>query len=308
MKKRNSIPALLFISAIILSGIQACSITEGMDSSTGTSSAESLSGQGQAVIPDAPLPLSNPEYMPAKFSATSHVNMTGIAASYWGLPTSRINNIKLASDDPDTYQSGFENGYNQQKSHAYMYSFLNIWGWGDANQDYRDNLDKNGGEGYQGHSASYYYGLNNQSMGDKYIGFACHYIEDVSFVLHTTLPTVFDITMLSKHFAFEDWMKNNWSEGHCFMNSVKADGYYYAVTDPEANLKQAAWWSSYWNEESDGCKAWKAYKSSGYPTAAGTGNADLVRYTRSMHINAARWARGTIKYALDKYGQWSSKY
>jgi len=231
-----------------------------------------------------------------------------------------VANINDASDDPDTYQAGLDHGYNQQWSHAYIYDDWfgsTFWLWGDADEDFHDNLlGPMGGEGYNGSYAGAYYGASNQYQGDRYLGYALHYIEDVSITLHSTAPDSLGVTvpyytvdMLTHHFDFETWVENNLSAGYKLLDAVASDYYYYAVTDPVQAIKNAAWAScAYKGTSSIGYSAWKEYRNCGYPTAAGSGSATLATNTKAMLISAARYAKGAIKFALDTYGQWTSAY
>jgi hypothetical protein len=114
--------------------------------------------------------------------------------------------------------------------------------------------------------------------------------------------------MVTNHHGFENWVRNNWTVGHGFQATVVADNYYYPVTELQQAVRNAAWAGSYWNSSSPGRRAWDAYRSSGYPTAAGTGNADLVSSTRQMLIRASRYATGAIKYTLDASDEWDAEY
>jgi hypothetical protein len=255
-----------------------------------------------------------------KWSEYTHRSLSSIAASQWGLSTGRASNISEASDDPDTYQAGLDNGYNQQWSHAYIYDdwFGAIFYlWGDADHDFHDNIDgPAGGEGYNGSYAGYHYGAANQYQGDRYLGYALHYIEDVSITVHSTAPDSTGVTvpyytldMLTRHFDFEQWVHNNMNAGYMLLNAVANDWYYYPVTNLAQSIKNAAWAScAYKGTSSVGYSAWKEYRNSGYPTAAGTGSAALADNTRKMLIAAGRYAKGAVKYTLDRYGQWSSAY
>lgn len=236
----------------------------------------------------------------------THSSITSDACVYWGLASARKNNMAYAAKMPDTYQSGLDAGFNQQWSHAYLYTSLGFWIWGDADDDFYDNINQDGGEmespeGYNGKSAKYYYQANNQKQGDWYVGYATHYIEDVCLIMHASDPS---IDMLTRHFDFEAWIANNWTTGHKFYNTIASDTYYYAVTDLKAAIRNGAKGASYWTSTL-GKTVWDNYKSSGYPTGAGTGNSTLVSNTKTMLIRAARYTRGTIKYALDTYGQWT---
>ena len=250
--------------------------------------------------------------MRVEYPEIGHTSFTEAAATYWGIAATRKANMKAAADKPDTYQSGFSNYYNQQWSHAFLMASGGIWIWGDADDDFADNLNGDSGEiespeGYNGYSARDYYQVNNQYWGDWYLGYATHYIEDVCIVVHATAPSATRMDILSKHFAFEDWIKANLTAGHKLLAAASADTYYYPVTDPKASINTAAYNTSYW-AGGTGKKVWDAYVASGYPTTAGSGNATLVAGAKEMMIRAIRYTRGTIKYTLDKYGQWTAKY
>ena len=256
----------------------------------------------------------------ARWAEATHVNLSSIAASQWGLSVARVLAIADASDYPDTYQAGFDNGYNQQWSHAYIYDktfSATYYLWGDADEDFHDNLlGPVGGEGYQGYYAGYFYGQGKQQQGDQYLGYAMHYIEDVSLTLHSTAPTSIGLTvpykttdMLTHHFDFEAWVANNLTGGWRLLDAVNADHSYYVISDTKQAIRNAAWAScSYQGTSSVGYSAWKAYRDCGYPTGAGTGNAALVDNTKKMLIAAGRYAKGAIKFTLDNNAAWTSLY
>ncbi len=245
-----------------------------------------------------------------KYGWTAHKNFTYICAKKLGLSDLRAEIMRDASVMPDVYQVGIDNAYNQQWSHAIILTET-WWGvqwlWGDADDDFHDNLDGDSGEsespeGYNGKWAGYYYDQNNQDLGDWYLGYACHFIEDVSFVLHTSLP---NSAMALRHGDFEDWMDNNWSAGHMFSQVAESINVseYYSFTNPKKAINQAAQ-ASNWYFSVHGKKAWENYEECGYPLEAGTGNDDLVNYTKLMIAEATKWTGATIKYGLDKYNQW----
>lgn len=249
-------------------------------------------------------------HAPGRWTVDTHNNITDVCAWQWGLSTGRRNNMKSSSEMPDTYQSGIDNGFNQQWSHAYIYHSWGFWVWGDADDDFHDNIDGDSGEsespeGLNGKWAGYYYDLNNQYSGDWYLGYACHYIEDISLILHNTIP---DVDMLFYHFDFEQWVQNNLTVGHKFLDAIKNDWNYYPVTDLKAAIRCAAWNTSWGNSNGIGKKVWQNYESSGFPTGTGTGNSTLVYYTKIMIREAGRFTKGAVKYTLDKYGQWTDEY
>ncbi|MBN2737748.1 MAG: hypothetical protein JXR70_12260 [Spirochaetales bacterium] len=263
--------------------------------------------KAEAPLEDpAPVPMKNHS---SKWSKPTHTNVMAVCASQWGLSSARSAQMAAASEMPDVYQSGIENAYNQQWSHAYLYTIWGIQIWGDADDDCHDNIDGDSGEsespeGYNGKWAGYYYNQGNQSMGDWYVGYAGHFMQDVGLVLHSSLPS---LAMLTHHFDYEAWVNNNLTQGHNFLAMVSADYNYYPVTDLKQGIKNCAYGSSYSNSDL-GENSWDAYVDSGYPTGTGTGSSALVNYTGQMLVRAARFTKGMIKYALDKYGQWNSNY
>lgn len=311
-KLRNSLlPLALLLMASILSCQQAIG---GQQALSGSSYPRLLAAEGEPIeLAD------NPESSP-RWTEYNHRSLSWYAASYWGLSSTRANNISEASDDPDSYQSGLDNGWNQQWSHAYIWDCTfgsTYYLWGDAEEDFSQNLNGPlGGEGRDGKYAGYYYAAGNQYAGDRYLGYALHYIEDLSLVLHTTAPTSMGITvdykttdMITHHFDFESWVQNNMFSGHRLMDAVAADAYYYAVSDPAQSAVNASWASTaYRGTSSVGYSAWVAYRNAGYPTASGSGSATLAANVKKMLVSAARYARGTVKYALDRYGQWTARY
>lgn len=248
----------------------------------------------------------------ALYPIAAHTSLTELAAAYWRLPASRVSNMKRAGDQPDFYQTGLSNFYNAQWSHAFILAPGNLWIWGDADDDFHDNLNGDSGEwespeGLDGKSAMDFYIAGDQYWGDWYVGYATHYIEDINIVVHTSAPSPSRMDLLTKHLTFEDWIDKNLTSGHKLLNAAAADPYYYAVTDPKASIRNAAYFTCYWSS-TVGKRVWDAYVASGYPTGAGTGNATLVQAAKEMMIRAARYTRGTVKYALDRYGQWTSRY
>ena len=239
-----------------------------------------------------------------------HDNFVYLCAVKLGLSSSRASTMRDAAHMPDVFQSGLDNLYNQQWSHAYMIVKM-FWGpqwvWGDADDDFHDNIDSSdngieGPEGYNGKWAGYYYRAGKQSLGDWYTGYACHYIEDVSFVLHVSVP---DYDMAVHHFDYETWISNNWSKGYCFSataNQVPVSSY-YTISDLRSAIRQAAI-NATLSYGTNARLAWENYQASGFPTAAGTGSAAAAQYTRKMVEEATKWTGGAIKYSLTKYKQW----
>jgi hypothetical protein len=240
-----------------------------------------------------------------KYGTIAHKDFVFTCAKMLGLSDYRALIMRDAAIMPDVYQSGLDNLYNQQWSHAYIIT-KTLWGvqwlWGDADDDFNDNLNVIDGEGYNGKCARYYYSLGNKDLGDWYVGYACHYISDVSFVLHSTFP---DLDMAIHHSDFETWMDNNWYSGHNFssiVNGVPASSY-YTISDLKAAIRNAAKASNY-SYSTNGKLAWNNYKSSGFPTSIGSGNSNCIYYTRKMIEEATKWTGSAVKYALSTYNAW----
>ena len=270
-----------------------------------------ISEQEEIIVP--PTKAETTARVTQAWSEATHVSVSALAAEKWQLSTTRIDTIGDAADEPDAYEGGIDGAFNQQWSHAYLYSAYGLWMWGDAHENFDDcmtgrlALQLEGPECKDGKSASYHYASGDQRLGDTYLGYAIHYIEDVSLVLHSSDPTPAPDLALY-HARFENWVRSNWTSGHVFRATVAADNYYYPVGDPQQSVRNAAWASSYWNLSGDGRRAWIAYRDSGYPSGEGTGNAELVTSTRRMLIRASRYATGAIHFALSAFEQWTSRY
>lgn len=240
----------------------------------------------------------------------THQDIVYIAALKLGLPEHRAAIMRDAAHMPDIFQAGIQNFYNQQWSHAYVYWvtwFGSFWVWGDADDDFHDNLFGDSGEwespeGYNGKWAGYYYTRGMQDLGDWYTGYACHYIEDVSLYLHTTIP---DVDMAVHHIDYEEWINDNWTAGHHFRDAVLevSASEFHNFSDAKAAIRHAAKNANYFHNY-HAREAWNNYVRSGFPRGAGTGNSALVYHTRFLLKEAIRNAGGAIKLSLDYYHQW----
>ncbi|MBF0300455.1 MAG: hypothetical protein HQK51_17185 [Oligoflexia bacterium] len=254
-----------------------------------------------------------------------HQAITKVACEFWSLSEERTKNIMLGSRMPDIYQRGLSHLFNQQWSHGLLYGKNRTWRWGDANEDFHDNLlgtkgiDQNRNsspedetenlfhEGWNNGSADQFYLKDDQTTGDWYLGYASHFIEDVTIPPHTTSPFPGRLDILYHHASFEVWLTNNLEKGHRLIDAAALDNEYYIVTDPSEDLKRAAWNSCYWNEEGYGKEVWDNYVSDGYPTKENSGSPELVKNAKNMITEAVRWSRGTIKWGLDQYNQWTDQ-
>lgn len=284
--------ALIFTMAVTMVVMSAQAVT--------ATTTEETAVENDEVVETPALELEVPSESLAK---ASHTSITFIVAQKLGLSWYRSYVMSYAAKLPDDYQSGISNGFNQQWSHAYIYTKTLWWTWhcwGDADEDFRDNL-LGGGDSWGGGSAAYWYTRNYQIYGDWYVGYASHYIQDVSFgKLHTTIP---GWNLAVHHGDYESWIANNWETGHRFADTVRGVSKYsyYSFSNLKGAIRSAA---KYGYESSTSNNAWNNYKASGFPTGAGSGNWAAVYYTRLMLQRSTKWTGGTIKYALNRYNEW----
>lgn len=248
-------------------------------------------------------------YAQLKYHENTHMDIAYVAAKKLGLPEWRAQIIKGASYLPDVYQSGIDAGYNQQWSHAFMQTVGGTWVWGDADDDFRDNMEgslyASSHEGYNNKCARDYYLLGNKTDGDWYLGYALHYIADASLFLHATPPD--EAALLTHHFDFEEWLKNNWTEGHKFKNYVESLALqYYNVSNNDLKdfVKRASKMANCNNSANFTYNVWKNYKKDGFPTAKGKGSANTVYYTKLMLKDTYKYTVGAMRYMLNKYNIW----
>ena len=309
----------LVFPLVVAFGFNGCnrsaSITEPNPLSSFQEQPDPVNEDAGILIPDSNLIAYTETCFPdrlgkASWSETIHDNYVYLCAKQLGLSETRAALMQKAAHMPDVFQSGFDHGYNQQWSHAFMIKktwWGPQWVWGDADGDFYDNLNGDSGEfespeGYNGKCAGEYYALFKRDLGDWYVGYACHYIADVCLLLHTTIP---DYDLAMHHFDFETWVQNNWSAGFKFKSTAEAvpASSYYTFTDPKAAIVKAAI-NANTTLNANAKLAWYYYKASGFPTTAGTGSGSAAVYTRKMVEEAVKWTGGSIQYALDKYRQW----
>ncbi|MBF0314665.1 MAG: hypothetical protein HQK52_14690 [Oligoflexia bacterium] len=226
-----------------------------------------------------------------KYKKYNHIDFAGLAAEYWGLPNSRVENIKKASLLPDLNQRGLSNLFNHQWSHAY---FLNAEGevtWGDAHEDFNDNLigptGDRASEAWEEQSAAKFYEENNQQKGDWYLGYAVHYIVDASILVHCSSSYQLNWDLVTHHLRFESWIHDNFTEGHNFRALMAADKEYYEVSEPMEALHKAAMGASYWTSDL-GRSIWDQYRNESYPSGVGSGSKELVQLVSQMMVNSLR--------------------
>ncbi|MBF0361867.1 MAG: zinc dependent phospholipase C family protein [Oligoflexia bacterium] len=253
-----------------------------------------------------------------KYKGPTHQSLVEIALKSFFLSKNRINNIIAATIVPDAHPNIIAL-LKHPWTHLYMLNKRGNWSWGGADKYFQDNLichNQNSNyennscsrvRGYSGLSAEYYYLQNNQKAGDWYLGYAVHFVTDVSTVIHSSLPSLTRLDILFKHTSFEQWIKNNFSKGHNFLSKIQNEKEIYQINDPAEDLKDIAERSSYWTSDV-GYNVWNSYAENGYPVSEGTGDQELVENTIIMLKNTLSYIKGTIQFTLNKYQQLESKY
>ncbi|MBF0359779.1 MAG: hypothetical protein HQK49_02155 [Oligoflexia bacterium] len=248
-----------------------------------------------------------------KYAEVTHQDLLEIALRSFPLSENRVKNMVAAAEVPDRHLNVFEL-LRHPWAHLYMYNQSGEWLWGGADRHFQDNLmgtnpEEIFGGGFGGLSAEYYYLLNDQENGDWYLGYALHFIADVTIIVHTSLPTFDHLDLLYKHSDFEKWIQNNFTSGHNFRKRIQndVDSQMYNINNPAEDIREIAWQSSYWSG-GIGYDVWNDYVESEYPLEAGSGNEKLVNDTTLMLKNALSYTRGAIYFMLNKYQQFDSKY
>jgi hypothetical protein len=228
----------------------------------------------------------------SKWTRTPHQKTMWVAAKQWGLSDTRADAMAGAAHMPDIYDDDGHLPGTQQWRHGYVYLYGIYIKFGIADAMCANNIN---GSGYNGKSAFYYY-PSNKPLGDWYLGYASHYLQDVANPWHTSANIY---QQISTHSGYETWVANNWTKGHKFQDVISADYSYYAVTDPAASTRNLALWSNNKNTI-----VYKAYVASDKPTGSGTGNTTLINETKELLKASCRYTKGLIKYTLDAKKAW----
>lgn len=228
-----------------------------------------------------------------KMSLLCHKYMVYHAARKLGLSTTRMNQMMKWAAKPDTIDNEGTIPGTQQWRHGYVY-IGGVYSWGGA----AERLDMNvyGTSGYLGKSAGYYYAKSDKVNGDYHLGYALHYLADVGNPYHTNADIV---SQLKGHGNYEKWLENNWSSGRNF----SADWTSSTTTVTYSSIRDYVRKLSKYSYNNSG-KVSGAFAASGYPTASGTGNDTLVKYTRLQIKETAKYMRGCIKKVMDQYSVW----
>ena len=242
------------------------------------------------------------------YSDVPHKSIAYIAALKLGLPENRAATMKDASIEPD---------YNADilhVKHAYLLDKNFNFVFGLADSAFEDNIQ---GTPDFSEPAKYYYTNKNYNVGDYKLGYACHYIEDVSLFLHTSgdPPLNWSYWINVNHKWFEEWISNNWNTGHNFAavaDSVPVEEYYDFPTLYGSDISRAVVdlarkstiYADYGNIKTY-FNSWKKDAWENQTTGAGT-CPEFLPYMNYVVKEAVKFVGGAIKYTLDKYDGWDN--
>lgn len=247
-----------------------------------------------------------------KYHETTHVSLLVLALKPYIKSEKRIKNISDAAALPDKHIH-ISDLLRHPWGHLYSYCFWGKWCWGGADYHFEENLEgaqnSNGISRHSadGFSAKYYYERNDQQKGDWYLGYALHFIEDATILVHASMATIWRFDLITKHDAFEKWIAKNYTQGINFNSRIKDDNIVYEIKNPAQDLRAAAASMSYWKSDL-ARKVWDSYISNGYPREVGEGNEELIEATTMMLKNTLRYTKGAVKFALEKFNQTTSSY
>ena len=226
-----------------------------------------------------------------KWGYTPHRDMMYAAAIKCGLSYQRADKMKEWAAYPDQIDGEANIPIiSTTWKHGYMYKYY-VHYYGIADAMCKNNIS---GSGYNGKSAFYYY-PGNKDMGDKYVGYAGHYMIDMGNSWHT-----WGLISQTDHYRYETWFANNWTSGHKFYQYILNNGSgYYSVTDPAAATRSVAW-----NSMLSAQSIYNAWLLSGRPTGAGTGNSTLISKTKANVLRSFLYLKGLVYYTLNHENAW----
>lgn len=223
-----------------------------------------------------PTPVQSTPAPDSKWWGGGHIDLATLAGQHMGF--SRATTMGSYADDPDTNDGGWSNLYYQQLSHAYMYTDIgNLWYWGTANLACQDWFN----------TAKANYSAGSKANGDKYLGYATHYMADVSNSYHADID--YQIwPSAATHAQVEQYIGDHWAD---VMNYIRNDYYYYAVSDPNATVKAIAL-----HTHLDHNAIYSAYQQSD--------KTNFMNLEKENIKMVARYLKGLIKYCLDQGHGW----
>ncbi len=133
---------------------------------------------------------------------------------------------------------------------------------------------------------------NRYSSGYKYsaytnLGYASHFMTDVGQPLHTGAE-LRQAAFKWVHYAYEDYVTNNWDSGYNFKSVVEDNWYYYPISDPEQATKDLAGYSHAYVET----LFWTIFLN----PDTWQSNSTVKQITENSLLETAKYSLGLVKY------------
>jgi len=227
------------------------------------------------------------------WNGDTHQDLIYIACKKWGISDYYAGIAKDHADDPDQWTQvppppGYPDwmwNFIMQVVHSWTHYYNPERGWGSAPSECKYYAD---------------IAKNNYSNGHLYtayenLGYASHFMTDVGNPLHTgaelsqvTLSAIRFGDIKHLHYAYEDYVSNNWNSGYKFRSVVENNWYYYQINDPEQATKDLAnythqyadtiVWTIFWNPDT-----WQ-------------NNQNIKNITENCLRETAKYTLGLVKY------------
>jgi len=216
-----------------------------------------------------------------------HSDIIYLSVKKWGYSDALANTASVAADDPDTWPPVYPpSGYGQYDDYVRM--ICHSWdhyynpslgtGWaplrcGEFSGSAKDKIDQYNWDG-----------------GMRDLGWSSHFMTDVGNPLHTGKEAE-QIIFPWVHFAYEDYVGNNWLTGYQFKNIVENNWVYHAVYSPDLTTRLLAGFSKNYEDT--------VYWTIFYYPDSFSSNQNLRAATEACLLSTAQDTLGLVKYVTD---------
>lgn len=203
------------------------------------------------------------------WTQTPHQDIIYIACTKWGVDSTHANIAKYASDDPDSWDSGFWQSYNHyyDPSIDFGYAAMNCDDFANDAKNYYDNVQL----------TSAYTNL----------GYSSHYISDLGNPMHTGLEASQYLNQWV-HTYYESYVVDNWETGYNYKDIVDSATTYYVITDPEQSAENLA--------TSSHADLNTLYSKVYYNPSTFGSDSDVITITDNVLYKTAKYNLGLVKY------------
>jgi hypothetical protein len=230
--------------------------------------------------------LYNTEISP-EWHGGQHSDIIYLSVKKWGYSDALANEASVAADDPDTWPSivppsGYEefddfiNTVCHSWDHYYNPTLGTGWAplrCGEFSGSAKDKIDQYDWEG-----------------GMRDLGWSSHFMTDVGNPLHTG-NEVEQAAFPWVHFAYEDYVGNNWMAGYQFKNVVANNWEYHAVYSPDLTTRLLAGFSKNYEDT--------VYSTIFFYPDSFDSNQNLRAATEACLLSTAKDTLGLVKYVTD---------